>query len=256
MNWRVIDMMIIVMILCGTSCKTIMVAPIVAVDMESSKNSLVDLFIGKQRIFNKLEIRASVRMEDDEENFNLGLTIRMEIGHVIWASVRSTIGIEIARVKATPDSIWLLSKLMQIQEKGDWKLVETYLGVPLDFVTVESILSRNPISKNKGSYRLIPSNESEKSALFYVARNNGNGAGDIDNNAVYQVNKNVFMIDQLNIRDELSTWKAIVQYGGDGIQYIDRITSEGFSDQSNFKAVLNYLSFEEKEELSFPFQNF
>ena len=52
------------------------------------------------------------------------------------------LGIEAARVIANRDSVWLVSKMAQMKEKGSWKEMSKLLGYPLDFMALQNIMTR------------------------------------------------------------------------------------------------------------------
>ena len=93
-----------------------------------------------------IEIKCSGKARTGEQSINFQGTIRIEKDQAVWVSLRSGIGIEIARVLAEPDSVWINSRLLRIKEKGNWKLLEEYSGYPLNFIAFQGILLRRLFS--------------------------------------------------------------------------------------------------------------
>lgn len=99
--------------------------------------------VSKQGIgYENIEIKFSTRAVIEDKNYSLNITYRNTKDETIWISVRAMLGIEAARVIATRDSVWVISKIAQIKEKGTWKEMSKTIGYPLNFDALQSIMSR------------------------------------------------------------------------------------------------------------------
>lgn len=92
--------------------------------------------------YKTIEIKSSTRAELDGRNYSLNITYRNKKDETIWVSVRAMLGIEAARIIANKDSVWVVSKLAQIKEKGTWKEMSKLIGYPLDFMSFQGIMAR------------------------------------------------------------------------------------------------------------------
>ena len=92
--------------------------------------------------YNSIEIKYSTRAELSGNNYALNVTYRNQKNEILWVSVRAMLGIEVLRLVAKRDSVWIISKLGKIKEKGSWKEMSKTIGYPLDFMALQNTMTR------------------------------------------------------------------------------------------------------------------
>ena len=92
--------------------------------------------------YKSIEIKFNTRAELDGKNYSLSITYRNKKNELLWVSVRAMLGIEVARLAANRDSVWVISKIGKIKEKGTWKEMSKTIGYPLDFMALQNMLTR------------------------------------------------------------------------------------------------------------------
>ena len=85
--------------------------------------SLVRKVTGSQPDWNFIELRVTGKAEEDKTRFAFMGSVKIHHNSKIFIILRSTLGFEVARFYADMDSVWILSKMLDIKEKGNWKLV-------------------------------------------------------------------------------------------------------------------------------------
>jgi len=81
--------------------------------------------------------------------------------------VRAMLGIEAARLVANRDSVWVISKIGKIKEKGTWKEMSKTIGYPLDFMALQNMMTR----------KIFYPGQDDKTMLgFFLRRDDGNKA--------------------------------------------------------------------------------
>jgi len=103
-------------------------------------NETIRKVLERQMTDRFIEIRCAGKARTGEESVNFQGTVRILRDEAVWVSLRSKLGIEIARVLTEPDSVWINSRLLRIKEKGNWKLLEQYSGYPVNFIAFQGIL--------------------------------------------------------------------------------------------------------------------
>ncbi|MCD6332937.1 MAG: DUF4292 domain-containing protein, partial [Bacteroidales bacterium] len=97
------------------------------------------------------EIKMLIKAELNGDEFKGVATVRFGENNTIWASIRAGIGIEVARIFANRDSVWLSSKIMKVQEKGDWNYLYKLTGIKANAVLLKGLLTRTLISQDNNN---------------------------------------------------------------------------------------------------------
>jgi len=92
--------------------------------------------------YRSIEIKYNTRAELEGKKYSLSITYRNKKNELLWVSVRAMLGIEVARLAANRDSVWVISKIGKIKEKGTWKEMSKTIGYPLDFMALQNMLTR------------------------------------------------------------------------------------------------------------------
>jgi hypothetical protein len=90
------------------------------------------------------EGRSKMQYIDMKQNQTIKAVIRMKKDSVIWMSFQM-FGIEGARIKMTPDSVYILNRLNKEYAIQPLSLVEEMTNIPADFKALQALLIGNPV---------------------------------------------------------------------------------------------------------------
>jgi len=93
-----------------------------------------------------LAVKASVDFEKNEEKTGFKANIRMKRDSMIWLSITPVIGVELARVVLTPDSVKMVNRLEGTYFLGDYNFLNKTFDVDLDYATIQAMLLGNSLS--------------------------------------------------------------------------------------------------------------
>lgn len=207
-----------------------------------------------------IEMRITGKSEMDGEKFSFIGTVRILRNDCIWVSLRSSLGIEVARVLARPDSVWIVSKLMKIKEKGDWKLIREWTGYGLDFNALQGVLTQSLFTANGNRAEVLlndlrirrrdqetwiawkPELEEDPSKNRYLAQ--------------FLIESGTNRIHSTAVKDGAGRWvsKATYEYGKDNL--VKKIEINGMDESHEYSAEINVITFEKKENLEINFERF
>ncbi|HUX83952.1 MAG TPA: DUF4292 domain-containing protein [Chitinophagaceae bacterium] len=74
--------------------------------------------------------------------------VHLQKDSAIWISITPLLGIEMARVLITPDSVMIMNKINKTIKTRGTDLIRQILNIPADFSTLQDILIGNPIFLN------------------------------------------------------------------------------------------------------------
>jgi hypothetical protein len=123
------------------------------------------------------------------QNRSVKTVIRMRKDSLIWMSFQM-FGIEGARVKMTPDSVYFLNRINKQYAIQPLTLVEEMINVPADFKALQALLIGNPVLYPEAAYNL------ETKDSFYLL------STDTILNTTYNIQKESYMINSLTLKNE------------------------------------------------------
>lgn len=91
--------------------------------------------------------RAKTKIELDKKIHDVTLNVRIERDEAIWLSVSAILGIEVARVLITPDSVKILNKLQGEYIVKPFAYIYNYTNRDITFETLQDLLMAN-VSSN------------------------------------------------------------------------------------------------------------
>ena len=91
------------------------------------------------------KMSADVKANGASEDFTL--SVRMARDSAIWVSLSPALGVEVARILLTPDSVHLISKvpMNKFVYSGDYQQVQDFLEVPFDFYSFQDLFTGSPL---------------------------------------------------------------------------------------------------------------
>ncbi len=116
--------------------------PITPPDLSSLKSQLT-LIKSRQINFNTFSGRASTKLDVNGDKNDVTLNIRISKGKKIWVSITALLGLEVARVVITPDSIKMINKLEGLYLKKPFSFVYQYASRQVNYTTIEALLVGN-----------------------------------------------------------------------------------------------------------------
>lgn len=125
------------------------------------KNFLTEKLEKNQFNYKTLTWKADVDIDQDGKKTGFKINARLIKDTVIWMSISPALGIEVARVLLTTDSVKLTNKIDKKYFIGTYDYLSAKFGVDLNFDLIQSALSGKPIwYDTEAKYKAIAENES------------------------------------------------------------------------------------------------
>jgi hypothetical protein len=207
-----------------------------------------------------IEIRFTGKTDLDEEKVSFMGSAKLVKDSLIWVSLRSPIGIEIGRFMASPDSVWFVSKVLKMKEKGSWKLIREMTGYELDFNALQGILTHSLFTSGGISESIVSSD------LLVRRKDNSvwiSWKPEVEDDPAKSKYLTQFLVDPVNriisqadLKDGAGRWvsKAQFQYTRENV--IKKIEINGMDESHSYSAELNIVLFDVKENLVITFEKF
>lgn len=128
-----------------TSCKSsrsIIKEPI----KEYGADYLFDKLKDNELKFDWFSAKYSLDLVIDKKKTSLSGQLRVQKDSVIWISFSPALGIEMARLLITTDSVKFINRINKTYFAGDYRLVNEFLDSNVDFDVLQSILLGNDLT--------------------------------------------------------------------------------------------------------------
>ena len=104
-----------------------------------------------------LSMKVDAEVESIERSGSFSATVRMARDSVIWISISPALGVEVARLKLTPDSAFLLSKVPnnRFHYAGNYDAVSEWLDTPIGFYDLQDVLVGRPMGLDPENDKFI-----------------------------------------------------------------------------------------------------
>lgn len=132
-----------------------------------SDKNLIDSLEKNEFQFNVLSAKASVKFIDDKET-SFKAHIRVKKDSVIWVSITPLLGIEMARVLITKDSVMFLNRIDKQYFVGTFDYINNKFGTDLDYQMLEAVIMGNSIEFEKEEKDII-TNVDKKKHAYYIS---------------------------------------------------------------------------------------
>jgi hypothetical protein len=103
-------------------------------------DSLVKVIRAKELTFKTFTAKVDVDSRFDKDDASFNCNLRIICDSAIWISISPALGIEVARILITTDSVKFINRISNKYFKGDFKFVNSMLQLDADFSMVQSIL--------------------------------------------------------------------------------------------------------------------
>lgn len=95
--------------------------------------------------FEHLSLKAGVQLYQNGKKTPFKANIRIRKDSLIWVSITPALGIEVARVMITRDSVKVMNRIDRNYFIGDYEYINKRFNLELEFSTIQSILIGNAI---------------------------------------------------------------------------------------------------------------
>ena len=148
----------VIMLLSLYACKTQqrVVAPVttdIKPMVNKSVQELQDKLDSAAFSLNYLSAKAAVVMVQDSNEVSFNISYRSKKDSVIWISVSPLLGIEVARLMITPDSVKMLDKIHNKYEVTSFESINKMLQMKVNFEIIQALLYGNFFAYKKNENR-------------------------------------------------------------------------------------------------------
>lgn len=130
-----------------------------------SDKNLIDSLENNEFKFNVLSAKASVKYIDGKET-SFKTHIRVKKDSLIWVSITPLLGIEMARVLITKDSVMFLNRIDKQYFVGTFDYINNKFGTDLDYQMLEAVIVGNSIDFEKEEKDIIANIDKKKHAYY------------------------------------------------------------------------------------------
>jgi hypothetical protein len=131
--------------------------------------------------FNTLQGKLGLVYQTEERSQSVTVNFRMKKNDTIWMSGQ-LLGIPLAKVMITPNSVQFYEKITKTYFDGDFSLLSDLLGTPLDYEKVQNLLlgqtiydlrdERYSLTESVRGYQLEPAQENFLKRMFLLDAGN------------------------------------------------------------------------------------
>ena len=131
-----------------------------------STKFLIAKLIEKEFQFNTLSAKAGVVYDNGKKtSFKTHLRVRKD--SAIWMSITPVLGIEMARVLITKDTVKLMNRVDKTYFIGDFEYINKMFGADLDYQMLEALLTGNSLDFERNEK--IRSSVDRKKNTYYIS---------------------------------------------------------------------------------------
>ena len=118
---------------------------------EMSANRLMREINANSFDFESLQAKVGIKVETEDNAFNLKGQLKMKKDSILWASITLPLGLEVARIKVTTDSIFFINKSNKSYLAEQTKSFNYLQNINADINTIQSVFTGNIFLINKKS---------------------------------------------------------------------------------------------------------
>jgi len=105
--------------------------------------AIIDSIRKHQFQFEWLSAKAKVSVNNADDQTDFTANIRMRKDSAIWISVSPALGVEVARMLMTQDSIRIIDRLKKDRYTKSYHFFNAYTSLPVDFNTMQNLIIGN-----------------------------------------------------------------------------------------------------------------
>ena len=118
---------------------------------EMSANRLMREINANSFDFESLQAKVGIKVETEDNAFNLKGQLKMKKDSILWASITLPLGLEVARIKVTTDSIFFINKSNKSYLAEKTESFNYLQNINADINTIQSVFTGNIFLINKKS---------------------------------------------------------------------------------------------------------
>jgi hypothetical protein len=222
---------------CRGSKHAINTTPVVTTEVRTDFKSakvLSELLVENEFKYTWLTSKFDAEAVVDDKTTNFSVTVRARKDSALWMSISPSIGIEVARLLATEDSVKFIDRLHGKYFCGDYAYISNILHTELDFDMLQNLLIGNSVSFDHEESKLKSMIDNKRYLLSTIRKRK--------------------LRKVLNENSDLKGKKELIQslWLEPETYKISRIYIEDFNTNRTFSAVYN--DFKTVDSLSVPFQ--
>jgi Domain of unknown function (DUF4292) len=122
---------------------------------EKEAGELKSLILENSFNTNTLSARASVNTDIGGSKTTFSINIRMRTDSIIWISISPLLGIEVARIIATRDSIKFLDRFNKQYSATDYKYINKMFDLNIEFDIMQGVITGNIFSYKKNKFNSV-----------------------------------------------------------------------------------------------------
>ena len=138
------------LIFLGFACKTkkeiAVVTTVKEIDTKSPAYLLEKMYQNETK-FETLSAKFSAELSTGGNNTFFKTTLRIRKDSAIWMSISPALGIEVARVLITKDSVFFMNRINETYFAGDFSYFSNLLNTEVDYELLEALLVGNAIER-------------------------------------------------------------------------------------------------------------
>jgi len=198
--------------------------------------------------FNTFACKTKISYSDQKNGvINLGASIRMKKDSVIWMSISWGVGIEVARVMITSDSIRILDRMNHKYISRGYDFLSQFIGYPVNLKEMQKLITGVPIGYHAES---LSASNGDSSVLFASA--------DSDWSSNILVNNKDFLIHQFAMQNVHRQKKLLINfynYNYDNTTPFSLDRDMEINNPDPITISIDYSKIKINEGLKFPFNN-
>lgn len=146
-NSRIYGLLICIGLLYLTSCKSkkavVTAEPPKKAEITSPNATLMKTIWLNENSFNFYNARGSANYQDGKQSFDFNIDITMEKDRYVYMNITALLGISVARLWFTQDSVCILDVLHRKNIVADYNYISKIAGVGLSLTQVQQLLAGN-----------------------------------------------------------------------------------------------------------------
>jgi hypothetical protein len=204
--------------------------------------------------------KADVKTDNGEKSNSFNINLRIATDSVIWISISPLLGIEVARIMVTKDTVKFMDRLNNKYSVSDFDYLNKLLDINVDFEIIQGILTGNLFSYKRNKFNSVYIDEKYYILSTLSKRKLKRSLEDIDpNKPIVQdlwVDDTSYRIIRLSVEDQKREKSLLTDYSD------HRETDAGkfpYKSKTNIKAEKNilidigYNKLTISNDLEFPF---
>lgn len=113
----------------------------------------MEAMITKQLKAEWLYVKAKITYRDRYQRFKASSTVRMRKDSIIWMNIKK-LGIEVARIQITKDSIYIINRIDNEYSVKDLDYVKREFNIPAKLQTIQAFVLGNPVFFTPEEFKL------------------------------------------------------------------------------------------------------